>query len=198
MVEIDCKTWMEIRNATKTEKRLQFGLDDLRVRLVTASLVFSAAPRVPQNILAPLNITLDQSPFTTITHVVKSDCRKRPGMDNFGSQELWDRSNLENWLLARGQDLCHAIWNTLSHAMTTLERVQSMYLFSTCAFGVRTLSTFSSDTLTYLTTDRTFCLLIDIISVSCNRAPGLCMSVSTPPDVYVDGVTETFIISEHH
>jgi hypothetical protein len=127
MVEIDSKTWIEITDMTQSAKRLRFEPDDLKIRLGTASLLFSTTLSIPQNILAPLHITLDEFPFTIMAHVGDPDHQKHPASGNFECKEFWARSNLENWLLARSQDLCHALWHTSSD-MTTLERVQSMYL----------------------------------------------------------------------
>ncbi|KAJ7249440.1 kinase-like domain-containing protein [Mycena rebaudengoi] len=112
---------------TQSAKRLRFEPDDLKIRLGTASLLFSTTLSIPQNILAPLHITLDEFPFTIMAHVGDPDHQKHPASGNFECKEFWAHSNLENWLLARSQDLCHALWHTSSD-MTTLERVQSMYL----------------------------------------------------------------------
>jgi hypothetical protein len=82
------------------------------------------------NTLAPLHITLDEFPFAVMAHLGNPDHQKHPALENFECEEFWASSNLENWLLARSRDLCHAIWHTSSD-MTTLERVQSMYLILT-------------------------------------------------------------------
>jgi hypothetical protein len=194
MVELDFITWEEIRDTTQTDKRLRFKPDDLRIRLGAASLLFSTALRVPQIILAPLHITLDRFPFTIMAHVVKTDYKEHPASGNFESKEFWAHSNLENWLWARVQDLCHAIWHTPSD-MTTLETVQTMHFVLTAA--VEVLVFLASTNLQRLTfaMNRTFCLCIHIISAGllCNGlAPGICMSFSTPPGVYIDGGSGNF------
>jgi adenylate cyclase len=82
------------------------------------------------NILAPLHITPDECPFAVMAHLGNPDHQKYPALENFECEEFWASSNLENWLLTRSRDLCHAIWH-ISSDMTILERVQSMYLIPT-------------------------------------------------------------------
>ncbi|KAJ7751716.1 hypothetical protein B0H14DRAFT_3602421 [Mycena olivaceomarginata] len=127
MVEIDCKTWMEIRNTTSTIGQLQSGLDDLRIRLATASLLFSATTSPPQSILAPLHVTRGDFPFTIMADVVNRKRPESPSSRDVDSQEFWAASNLEEWLLWKGQVLCETVWQSTSH-MTTLERIQFMHL----------------------------------------------------------------------
>ncbi|KAF8124857.1 hypothetical protein K438DRAFT_1034979 [Mycena galopus ATCC 62051] len=132
MVEIDLKTWMEISNTTETAKRLPFEPveDDLQIRIGAASLLFSNALRVPQNIHAPLNVAVHQFPFTVIAEIVNPGYQKHSASNNFECEEFWTGPNLEEWLSARGQDLCHSIWQTCSH-MTTLEKLKAMHFVLT-------------------------------------------------------------------
>ncbi|KAF8174671.1 hypothetical protein K438DRAFT_114731 [Mycena galopus ATCC 62051] len=132
MVEIDFKTWMEIRNTTKTAGRLRFGSSevDLQIRISAASLLFSNALSIPQNIYASLNVAVYQFPFTVIAQVVNPAYQKHSASNNFESEEFWTSPNLEKWLSAHGQDLCHSIWQTCSH-MTALEKLKAMHFVLT-------------------------------------------------------------------
>ncbi|KAJ7713774.1 kinase-like domain-containing protein [Mycena olivaceomarginata] len=62
-----------------------------------------------------------------MAHVVKPDYQKHPGLDNSESEDFWANSNVQDWLSAPFQDLCHSIWYSSAH-MPILERVQSMHV----------------------------------------------------------------------
>ncbi|KAJ7915878.1 hypothetical protein B0H13DRAFT_1871625 [Mycena leptocephala] len=116
-----------IRNMTRTVDRPRREPDDLLIRLAAVSLRFSSALIIPQSILAPLGMTFDSYPFSAIALVVDKNYKKQSTPNDLGFKELWADPDLGKWLLARSQDLCHAIWHT-SSPMTTLERVQSIHL----------------------------------------------------------------------
>jgi hypothetical protein len=127
MVEIDFTTWRQIGNMTWTVRRPRLQPDDLRIRLAAVSLVFSSTMGVPcsipRSIQVPLCISLDLFPFDTIARVANKNYKQQ-------STELSAIQNLNNWLSVCSENLCHSIWHT-SHHMTTLWRVQSMYLVMT-------------------------------------------------------------------
>ncbi|KAF7362739.1 Protein kinase domain-containing protein [Mycena venus] len=127
MDEIDLKTWMEIMNTTWTKGQLPFDQDDLKIRLTAASLLLSTTTRPPQDIIAPLHITLDHFPFTVMADVVDEKRLVFPSSRDIDCKEFWAASNLDGWLLWKGQLLCEIVWQSASH-MTTLERIQFMHL----------------------------------------------------------------------
>jgi hypothetical protein len=137
MVEIDFPTWLQIRDMTRTRARPSYGADDLSIRLAAVSFRFTSALNAPQSILAPLNITFNRFPFTTISQAIDKNYKKQSTLGNFELKEFWTSSNLNNWLLASSQKLCHAIWHTF-HNMSVLERVQAMYLALTVLPAVST------------------------------------------------------------
>jgi hypothetical protein len=137
MVEIDFPTWLQIRDMTRTRARPSYGADDLSIRLAAVSFRFTSALNAPQSILAPLNITFNRFPFTTISQAIDKNYKKQSTLSNFELKEFWTSSNLNNWLLASSQKLCHAIWHTF-HNMSVLERVQAMYLALTVLPAVST------------------------------------------------------------
>lgn len=144
MVEIDSKTWAEIREVTSTDGQLRLDPDDLPIRLTAASLLFSTTMSPPQNILAPLQVTLDHFPFTVMADIVNEKRLEFPFSRDVDSKEFWAPSNLERWLLWKGASLCRSVWKSTSQ-MTTLERIQFMHLLLSNVRGVSLF--FSSITL---------------------------------------------------
>jgi hypothetical protein len=83
-----------------------------------------------ENILAPLDVYFDHFPFTTMAYVVDKNYKERSTVVDFESEEFWASPNLENWLSARNEAFCHAVWHTSSR-ISVLERVQCMHLVLT-------------------------------------------------------------------
>ncbi|KAF7333364.1 Protein kinase domain-containing protein [Mycena venus] len=81
----------------------------------------------PQSILAPLDIALDHFPFTVMADIVNRWQPEFPSSRDANSKEFWAASNLEGWLLWKGQLLCDTVFQSTSH-MTALERIQFMHL----------------------------------------------------------------------
>ncbi|KAF7333427.1 Protein kinase domain-containing protein [Mycena venus] len=127
MAEVDFQTWLVIRNITQTVDRTRRQPENLWIRLAAASLIFSSTLSVLQNILAPLDLRPDQSPFTSIAHVFDRNYTPQSTLANLKSQNFWVAANLRNWLSTRTQDHCHAIW-LAPIPMRIVERVQSMHL----------------------------------------------------------------------
>jgi hypothetical protein len=97
MVELDLKTWLKINNMTRrTCSRPRHGHEDLNIRLAAVSLIYSGTSIVSQNILAPLDITLDDFPFATMARVVDQNYKEQFSQPNFESEEFWSTPNLEN------------------------------------------------------------------------------------------------------
>ncbi|KAF7369138.1 Protein kinase domain-containing protein [Mycena venus] len=128
MVEIPLETWAQIRKMTWTEDRPRRGSDDMRIRLAAVFLRYSSTPMAFRQILAPLNISFDYFPFATMARVVDTNYRERPSLANFESEEFWVTQNLEDWLSARTEVLCHAVWHNSPSRSSVLERVDVMDL----------------------------------------------------------------------
>jgi hypothetical protein len=131
MVEIDFKTWLQIRNMTRvaTRSRARWGPDNLRIRLAALALAFSSTLDGSRNIL-PLNIGLNLFPFSVMTNVVHKNYKDMAASGRLLSKEFWEGPNLIRWLSTCSHDICHTIWHTSSH-MSVLQRVQSMHLILT-------------------------------------------------------------------
>jgi hypothetical protein len=170
---------------TLTVRRPRLQPDDLRIRLVAISLIFSSTMGVPHSIQVPLNISLDQLPFDTIAQVANKNYEQQSIPVNFESTEFWATQKLNNWLSARSENLCHSIWHT-SHHMTTLGRVQSMYLVMTVPPEVCTsLASTNLQRLTFKMA-RTFCLCIHFLSCwNISPTTGICMWLRASSCVYL-------------
>lgn len=141
MVEIDLKTWLQISNLTWTAHRPCRGLfEDMKIRLAAVTLRYSLTLTSSENILAPLDVYFDHFPFTTMAYVVDKNYKERSTVVDFESEEFWASLNLENWLSARNEVLCHAVWHTSSR-ISVLERVQCMHLVLTALPQVSPLLT---------------------------------------------------------
>ncbi|KAF7333429.1 Protein kinase domain-containing protein [Mycena venus] len=109
MVEVYFQSWLEITNITRTVDRSRRQPENLWNRLAAASLIFSSTLGVPQNILAPLDLSLDQFPFTSIAHVIDENYTPQSMRGNLESPNFWAAPNLRTWLSTRTQDHCSAI-----------------------------------------------------------------------------------------
>jgi hypothetical protein len=127
MVQIDIRAWLQIKNTTWTVYRPRYEPENLWIRLAAVSLRFSSSLSIPQNILSPFDLSLDQFPFASVAHVILKNYQKQLPFCNFESKEFWASPNLGNWLSASTQDLCNAIWLT-SSKMSILRRVQLIHL----------------------------------------------------------------------
>jgi hypothetical protein len=128
MVEIDLRTWLQIRDMTWTVCRPRSQSENLLIRLAAASLLLSSTLNVPEIILAPFDLSLDNFRFGSITHAIHKDYTTKSSVTDFNSTEFWAAPNLRNWLSIRIQDQCLNIWNT-HFPMSVLQRLQSMHLF---------------------------------------------------------------------
>jgi hypothetical protein len=142
MVDIDFRTWLQIRKMTRTvPDRPRRGPDDLKIRLAAASLIFSPeiCASTLHNILAPLHLSLDCHPFVTISQVANPNYKEQTTLGNLDSEEFWVGTNLRNQLSVRSQNLSHTLWCTPLR-MSILERVQYMHLALTVLPQVSTFS----------------------------------------------------------
>jgi hypothetical protein len=78
-----------------------------------------------QNVVAPLDLSVDQFCFAFMARVADGNYKERSTPADFESEEFWTTQNLEDWLSARSEILCRAAWQTSS---SILERVQAMDL----------------------------------------------------------------------
>ncbi|KAF8140745.1 hypothetical protein K438DRAFT_1785437 [Mycena galopus ATCC 62051] len=119
MVEIPLRTWLQIN---MTRRRCQRSRYDLRIRLATVLFGYSSTPSAFKNILA---LNFDDLAFDTMARAVDKNYRKPLGFEDPDSDEFWTSANLENWLLAQSEALCHDVWHS-SPRPSLLKRVQAM------------------------------------------------------------------------
>ncbi|KAJ7666759.1 kinase-like domain-containing protein [Mycena polygramma] len=125
MAEIDSETWATIKEMTWTKdrpRRVDDRADELRIRLAAVSIKFSSTMRLPKNLLASLNITIDQDPFDLIARLVDPD---------YQLAEVHSWAEDRNWFLAQIESLCHVVWNTYSPHASFLKRMMCVYLVVT-------------------------------------------------------------------
>jgi hypothetical protein len=98
---------------TKTEVRpLHDNKDDMPIRLAALLIRSSSAPLTSQHILAPLATVFDYFPLATMVRAADKNYQERSILANFESEEFWITENLEDWLSAWSEVLCHAVWHT--------------------------------------------------------------------------------------
>ncbi|KAJ7768222.1 hypothetical protein B0H16DRAFT_310448 [Mycena metata] len=111
-VEIDLRTWLQIRNTVCKRARRAFPYD---VRVTAACLIFSPSPEsvFSQPVLEKLGIS--DYPFD----IISKDYKPNSDHAQFASKEFW--TSLENWIRTRQLDFCHAVWQTSN--LGVLERL---------------------------------------------------------------------------
>ncbi|KAF7377569.1 Protein kinase domain-containing protein [Mycena sanguinolenta] len=149
MLEIDLQNWLRIGSTTWIARRIRHRSDDMKIRLVALLLthasariatrnifvqhnvnidsLFTSKPAAFQNILAPLNVSLNNFLFISIASVMAEDYQERSTLTDLESVEFWASSNLTTWLLTQSEKLCRTIWHA-SPRSSLSERVQDMYL----------------------------------------------------------------------
>ncbi|KAJ7038897.1 hypothetical protein C8F04DRAFT_1087915 [Mycena alexandri] len=130
MVEIDLGSWCRINEMTRTKDQLGRGSDDWRIRLAAIILRYSGSLTVPQNVLTPLNISLDEFPYTSVSRAVATTYKTQTHEADFESEQFWAGPELQHWVLKRGEDLCRGIWRRSPH-LSALQQVETMHLVLT-------------------------------------------------------------------
>ncbi|KAJ6531272.1 hypothetical protein B0H19DRAFT_474537 [Mycena capillaripes] len=135
MVEIDLQTWQQLSNKTRTANKNRPGYE-MRIRLTAMLLIYSSTPITFQKLLGPLasDPIFDNFPFATMARVADKHYKRRATADDFQLDDFGATPNLQNWLLAWSETLCHDIWCTSPTSFTALERVQAMHLNLTKQF----------------------------------------------------------------
>jgi hypothetical protein len=131
MIEIPLPTWLKIGEMTKTKGPARPGSDDMAVSLVAVIVKYYSTPIAFRRILASLDIVLaafdvsfDHFPFTTMVLVADKNYRERSTLANVESEEFWLTQNLQDWISAHAEVLCHAVWRNSTRS--TLERILIM------------------------------------------------------------------------
>ncbi|KAJ7113417.1 hypothetical protein C8R44DRAFT_984704 [Mycena epipterygia] len=119
VVEIPPKDWLLIRNLTWTPWRSALFL--------TYSISTFIAP---DNILAPLGISLDNSIFASMARVINRNAQDHTPLERFDSPDFWASPQLEIFLTdcSRSDALCHALWQNIpGPSRSVFERVEYLY-----------------------------------------------------------------------
>jgi hypothetical protein len=145
MVEIPPKDWLLIRKLTwipgsgrsnwppygRSRRSDTPSFDDLRIRLAALFLTYSTSTFIaPDNILAPLEISSDNSIFASMARVMNRDEEYHTTRANFESPDFWASPKLEDWLTdrSRSEELCHAVWQNIpGPSRSVFQRVESLY-----------------------------------------------------------------------
>lgn len=131
MFEIDLETWLKIGRMTRTGHRIHHGCPeyDMTIRLTALLLRYSSTPITSKGILAPFDLDpiFNKFPFASIARVGEGKYNQDFTLANFESAEFWATPQLQNWLSARSEALCHVIWHSSPH-LSVLSRVRAMDL----------------------------------------------------------------------
>ncbi|KAJ7113534.1 hypothetical protein C8R44DRAFT_984739 [Mycena epipterygia] len=136
MVEIPLKDWQLIRNLTwipwgRSRRSDASGHDNLNIRLAALFLTYSTSPFIaPDNVLAPLGISLDNSIFASMARAINRNETDHTTPANFDSPDFWASPKLESWLTdrSRSNELFHAVWQNIpGPSKSVFQRVESLY-----------------------------------------------------------------------
>ncbi|KAJ7767657.1 kinase-like domain-containing protein [Mycena metata] len=121
-LEIDLRSWMEIRNTTRTTHHRGFH-PDIQICIAAACVIFSSPPGTRAFSQTVLNhLRIPNFPFNTITLVIDKDYKPSSNPPLFASKEFWTRPRLESWIATRRLDFCNVVWQT--NNLSNLERLE--------------------------------------------------------------------------